>query len=192
MRCPCTYYCLLFQVAGRGAGSGTPDSPGLVDAPGDAAAIDSDLGGCPTSPDPAPLPGPIAGHGASIAAADLNGDAALDLVVAHYTEGTVSVLLGIGSFQAYVAYPTGDFPLSVSIGKLDADGLADMVVANANTTPGTLTLFRGAGGGSFAPPEDVQTAVPYPRFMRIVDLDRDGISDLVASGDAGTGPCSPP
>ena len=65
----------------------------------------------------------------SVAAADLNGDGKLDVVVAS---GGVSVLLGNGdgTFQTAVAYGSGgSFPNSVAIGDLNGDGKPDVAVA---------------------------------------------------------------
>ena len=77
------------------------------------------------------------GSGArSVSIGDLDGDGKLDLAVANYTSGTLSVLgntstgAGVVSYAAKVDYTTGTQPISVSIGDLDGDGKSDMVVAN--------------------------------------------------------------
>jgi len=66
----------------------------------------------------------------SIAAADLNGDQRLDLVVANSGDKTFSVLLGNGNgtFQSPVAYPMGVQPRSIFVADLAGSGEKDVVV----------------------------------------------------------------
>ena len=88
-----------------------------------------------------------------VAAADLNSDGHLDLVVTNRgvfpdRGNTVSVLLGVGDggFQAAQYYTVGYEPVSVAIGDINGDGLVDLVVANygdpipgAYPDPGTVS-----------------------------------------------------
>ena len=84
-----------------------------------------------------------------LAVGDLNGDGKLDLAVANYCSGTVSVLLGTGNggFGAKTDFATGGNPISVAIGDLNGDGVPDLAVTNSQDN--TVSLLFGVGNGSF-------------------------------------------
>ncbi len=131
----------------------------------------------------------------SVAAGDLDGDGKMDLVVANYDSGTVSVLrnlsvpgsLTTNSFAAGVDLPAGLHPVSVAIADLDGDGRRDIVVANDSggtlavllnlSSPGALT------SNSFAAKFDVATGGNAFGFA-VADLNGDGRPDLVVPNKA--------
>jgi len=107
----------------------------------------------------------------AVAAADLNGDLKLDLVVAsvpdlsipHNGFGGASVFLGNGdgTFQAHVDYITGQNrdtavdPRAVVITDLSGDRKADLVLGglfNGDATAGPVGVLNGNGDGTFRPP----------------------------------------
>src|SRR3982750_2992640 len=81
----------------------------------------------------------------SLAAADLNGDRAADLLLT--TGGNVAVLLnsGDGSFAAPVFYVAGVAANYVTATDLNRDGNMDVVVAGTSG----FAIFRGLGTGVF-------------------------------------------
>ncbi|HEX9913042.1 MAG TPA: FG-GAP-like repeat-containing protein, partial [candidate division Zixibacteria bacterium] len=68
----------------------------------------------------------------SVFCADLDGDTDLDLAVANYNSGNVSILKnnGDGTFQDTVNYGVGDYPQSIFCADLDGDTDLDLAVAN--------------------------------------------------------------
>src|SRR5262245_7086244 len=93
-----------------------------------------------------------AGRGASaIAAADVNGDGLLDLLVGNEVEGSLQPLLGDGrgSLSPGPRYPAGANPLDIAVGDFDRNGQLDCAIANHDTSGVTVMLGDGAGG--FAP-----------------------------------------
>src|SRR5262249_36734619 len=66
----------------------------------------------------------------SVAVGDFRRIGLLDLAVANYQSGNVSILLGNGdgTFQPPVNYSAGPNPVSVAVGDFNRDGRLDLVV----------------------------------------------------------------
>ena len=133
-----------------------------------------------------------------IAAADLNGDGNLDLVLANGDtdltlsfgkSGTVTVLLGKGdgTFLAGVDYTVGANATAVAVGDLNGDGKPDLAVSDfgggngLGPTGGALAVLLNNGDGTF------QTAVKYTSgkgasWVVIGDFDGDGANDVAVLG----------
>jgi FG-GAP-like repeat/Abnormal spindle-like microcephaly-assoc'd, ASPM-SPD-2-Hydin len=124
----------------------------------------------------------------SLAAADLNDDGKLDLVVASFynSAGGVSVLLGNGdgTFAPAVSYPApSDGTNSVAIGDFNGDGHPDIAATNY---PGyDLSVFLGVGNGTF------KSAMQYPASIDPVglvigDFNGDGLLDIASIAGYGS------
>jgi hypothetical protein len=115
-----------------------------------------------------------------LAAGDLNGDSAPDLVTSNLDGGDVSVLLnnGDGTFAAAVNYSTGSSPVSVAIGDFNGDGRGDLAVVNVGS--GNVSVLLNNGDGTFAAPTSY-SAGETPVFVSVADLDGDGNADLVVA-----------
>jgi len=136
---------------------------------------------------------PVANIGASIVAADFNGDGYTDLaVVSDPPSGGGSVVVylghGDGTFGTGASFPAGAFPFYLTVGDFNGDGKPDLavsVLASQDKAPGTVDVLIGKGDGTFA------AAVPYtvglaPATIVTADFTGDGIPDLVVL-DAETG-----
>jgi hypothetical protein len=114
-----------------------------------------------------------------VAVADVNGDGRPDLVATTYSQ--VSVLLGNGdgSFKAAKNFSTGVREYSIAVADLNGDGKLDLVTANAYSS-NNVSVLLGKGNGSF------QAAVNYtvgtqPSAVAVADLNGDGVPDLAVT-----------
>jgi hypothetical protein len=129
-----------------------------------------------------------------VVAVALNGDHHLDLVVtANSVAAPVSVLLGNGdgTFKAAVAYTAGPFPLAVTVGDFNGDGIPDLAVDNFGwNVYGSVSLLIGNGDGTFKAATTVSVGNNYPEWITSGDFNGDGKLDLAVVnpgyGDAGT------
>jgi hypothetical protein len=145
----------------------------------------------------------LVGQGVSdVHAIDTTGSGLLDLVVTNKVSGQVGILhnLGSGVFGPLQPYRAGtglssvddssgqakvtslEETASMAAGPLTASGQIELLTANPGSE--TLGILAGLGGGRFANPVAIQT--PHPaQIIRLVDLNHDGIPDLVLLGSSG-------
>jgi hypothetical protein len=126
----------------------------------------------------------------SIAAADLNGDAKPDLVVANEGSDTASVLFNTtapgaasASFATAQGFAAGAAPNSIAIADLDADGIPDLLVADAGDDTASVLLNTtepGSGTAAFAARKGFATG-SGPSAITAADLNGDGGPDVIAA-----------
>ncbi|MFC7667302.1 FG-GAP-like repeat-containing protein [Hymenobacter humi] len=124
-----------------------------------------------------------------VVAGNLNGDAALDLVVANQADNTVSVLLNNGTGTNFTAagapIAVSGNPQSAALADLNNDGLLDLLVSCLS---GTINVLKGNSDGTFSPQPSLNSVGPV-QAVSVADLNGDGNLDLVApllyGGDAG-------
>jgi RHS repeat-associated protein len=124
----------------------------------------------------------------TVAVADLNGDNRMD-VLAPSGNG-IAVWLGTASgfasprtLPAISPSESSITPATVQFPDLNGDGLADAVAVNSNG----LIEFRGRGDGSFervGPIAYPWTGTTDPTQVRLADLNRDGLLDIVRIGSS--------
>ena len=122
-----------------------------------------------------------------LAAADLNGDGARDVVAANVFDQRVSVFFGqtssgvpTGAFANAQNFQVGGNPAAVSIADLNGDGLPDLAVSTLSEQ-GFTTLLN-LGGGRFQAPTAAGVASLVQSLAPTIlasDVELDGDADLV-------------
>jgi reactive intermediate/imine deaminase len=126
-----------------------------------------------------PCRGVSTGSATTITMADVNGDAALDLLVPHRDGGQGYVLLndGRGTFPTRIPFGPAKATLRAAhAADFDADGVVDLAAIDEL---GSALIMRGQRGGSFAAPEPLGPADARPYAMLVRDVDGNGRPDVI-------------
>jgi hypothetical protein len=122
--------------------------------------------------------------------ADLNGDAALDMVITYNSFKSVAIYInqtpGQLNAQTFSAVTTYNIPSlkTITVSDLNLDGKVDIL---ACTNDKAVLLKNNTGTGSKTPSFSQQQlgALPYTSYVNAKDMDGDGKTDVVASTSLG-------
>lgn len=113
-----------------------------------------------------------------ISSADFNADGKADLAVTLYDDSTIAIMQNLGSrFQILRYVSAGAGPHGVVAADFNGDSKADLVVSDPDG--GALRVMLGKGDGTFQPAVVLPTGGATPQPVLAVDLNLDGILDLV-------------
>lgn len=113
---------------------------------------------------------------------DFNGDGNLDLAITQHLFSEVSVMLGKGdgTFPAHVEYSCGFSPFGIVVADVNGDGKIDLATIDyGDSNVATLSLFLGNGDGSFQNHLDFPDGGFGGGAIAQGDLDGNGSIDLV-------------
>lgn len=126
-----------------------------------------------------------------LAAGDLNGDGALDVVALHRAQGSATVFLGdgTGQFQPGAPFQAAAFPINLAIADVNNDGKPDLVVLDrvrttspSPGTPGAVQVHIGVGDGTFLAPVSHAVGAQYTESgIAVGDINGDGAPDIATS-----------
>ena len=138
------------------------------------------------------VPYPTTGtNPSSIAVADLTRSGSLDLVIANYASGSVSVFMHgstPGSYMPAVTVTTGGLPNQVVIADVNLDGHLDLVLADASASGNAIVLLQDpANPGQFLAPALLSTGSTSAPSVAVADLNGDGKPDVVAATSDASG-----
>lgn len=119
----------------------------------------------------------------AIAAADLNGDHKVDLVIASGNSVVVMLGNGEGTFQSPAAFDTGDDAHGLAVADVNRDGIPDIVTASFLS--GTVSVLLGNGDGTFQAPRVYPTNANSLLLVAVADFNGDGNPDLAISSYGG-------
>ena len=128
----------------------------------------------------------------AIAAADLNGDGFIDLVVANQSSNNLTILMGNGdgTFTPANASPsTGNAPSAIAVGDFNGDGNLDLAVTNSADS--TVSILLNQNCSSLPPAFCAFASAPVspvvgagPAAISAADMNADGYLDLVVANSA--------
>ena len=116
------------------------------------------------------------------AAADLNGDNKLDIIVANSGTSTIGVLLNTGNatFSTQRTYSTGYYsePTSVVAADIDGDNKLDILVTNSAAD--NVGVFFNTGNGTFTRQTTIFTgSTSHPYSVVAADVNNDNKLDII-------------
>lgn len=193
----------IFRSAFQGTlfSGGVPTGVGLGDFDGDGAldvvttttgTLDREISFCRWFPIDSPPPELLCSTGepgpsfpSALLVDDFDGDGQVDLVVTSAGDGTVSFFKGRGDddrIDPPLSALVGGLPRDVAHGRIDADGVFDLAVANEGPSPelpGSVSILLGAGDGAFELC-DMLEAEEGTAAVALGHLNGDGVLDVVA------------
>jgi hypothetical protein len=115
---------------------------------------------------------------AALITADLNSDGKLDVAVANYNSGNVSISFGTGngSFTAAANYTVNGGPFAIVSGDFNGDGKIDLATTSRSTNK--LSILLNQGTGTFTNTASYTTGTD-PVALITRDFNADGKLDII-------------
>ena len=109
-----------------------------------------------------------------LAAADLNGDGSVDLIVVAGDGIEVLMGKGDGTFPVRHSYPFRQAPYAIAVADMNNDHVPDLIIV----THSDIHIFLGNGDGTFKPSKDTAGGSDA---LTIADFNGDGNLDVAVT-----------
>jgi hypothetical protein len=125
---------------------------------------------------------PVGENPSGLASGDFDGDANLDLAVAVYLGGSVSVYYGdgAGNFPVLQDWGVGLAPRDVAVGDLNGDSKPDVVAPSSQLSRTDFQVLLYGGARTFLARRDIGV-IGNAHGFAVADFDRDGNQDVVVA-----------
>ena len=119
----------------------------------------------------------------AMAVGDVNGDGALDAVVASHDNDNLTIYTGngLGTLTPGTALTGYSNPVDVALTDYDNDNDLDLIVLSSFGSTGYLLLMTNNGAGVFSNGGSGQLSTA-PTAMALADVNADGLPDLLIAG----------
>ncbi|WP_298153698.1 T9SS type A sorting domain-containing protein [Flavobacterium sp.] len=127
-----------------------------------------------------------AGHPTALSVCDLDNDGINDIVLGTSNNGNLVWYrnMGGGSFSSAITIDPNNALNYIAAEDIDNDGDLDLITSIPSDE--TLLLYVNSGNGQFEIPEPLPYQSSYdPNSITIVDLNNDGLKDLVVGNEGG-------
>lgn len=117
----------------------------------------------------------------SLAVQDINGDGLRDIIATGWSSDVLVIFPGHAEnhFDSPRYIPAPGAPRDLCLADFDKDGHADIAVAMYAANE--VALFKGDGKGAFTEMRRFATRGRLPNRVRVADINRDGIPDIIVS-----------
>ncbi|MFN9987965.1 MAG: FG-GAP-like repeat-containing protein, partial [Pirellula sp.] len=132
-----------------------------------------------------PVTYPVNTQPESLDYGDVDKDGDIDLVAMARATGKIYVYMndGKGLFtlgSLFDTTPGSPHALSIALNDIDGDSDLDLLLSN-NVNGGKIRLYNNNGSGSFALGNEIDMLGITPILPRVIDLNKDGLTDLITS-----------